>query len=114
MRYLIGTQRASWTQPLHSRYYIGEHAARSQFRAVEDQEEVWIFSAPTPGQRWRAFLPCLLYVGNDGFLSTTSACMAIAKRWSNAGSKARADRWVPVGRSKTGLRAGTSICRRDH
>jgi len=118
MRYLIGTQRASWSQPLHSRHHIGEHGVRSQFRALEDQEEVWIFNAPTPGQRWRAFLPRLLCIGNSGFLSATSAYTAIAKRWSSAGSKAPAHRWVPVGRSKTGLPldsgAGTLTCRRDH
>ena len=118
MRYRIGTQRASWSQPLHSRYHIGEHAVRSQFSALEDEEEEWTFSAPTPGQRWRAFLPRLSCIGDDGFLSTTSAYTAIAKRWSSAGSKARAERWVPVGRSKTGLRldwgAGRSTRRPDH
>jgi hypothetical protein len=111
MRYLIGTRLASWSQPLHSGYDIGEHTVRSRFSALEN-EEVWIFSAPTPGQRWRAFLPRLLCTGDDGFLSTTSAYRAIAKRWSKAGSKAGAERWVPVGRSKTGVRldlgAGTS------
>src|SRR5579863_6009121 len=114
MRYLLGTQHASCSQPLHSRYHIGEHAVRSQFSALEHGEEVWIFSTPTPGQRWRAFLPCLLCSGDDGFLNTTSAYTAVAKRWSNARSKARAERWVPVGRSKTGLPldwgAGRSTC----
>jgi hypothetical protein len=118
MRYLIGTQRASRSQPLHFRHHIGEHAVQSQFRALEDQEEVWIFSAPTPGQRWRAFLPHLLCIGNGGVLSATSAHTAIVKRWSSAGSKAPAHRWVPVGRSKAGLPldsgAGTSTCQGDH
>jgi hypothetical protein len=114
VRYLIGTQRSSWSQPLHSRYHIGECAVGSLFRGLEDQEEVWVYRAPTPGPRWRAFLPRMSCIGGDGFLSTTGAYTAIAKRWSNAGSKARAERWVPVGRSKTGLRpdlgAGTSTC----
>ena len=104
MRYRIGTQRASWSQPLHSRYHIGEHAVRSQFSALVDEDEVWTFSAPTSGQRWREFLPRLSCVGDDGFFGATSAYTAVAKRWSSAGSKARANRWVPVGRPKAGLR----------
>jgi hypothetical protein len=118
VRHLIDTQRSSWSQPVHSRYHIGEYAVGPQFLGLEDQEEVWAFRAPTPGQRWRAFLPRMSCIGDDGFLSTTSAYTATAKRWSNAGSKARTERWVPVGRSKIGLRldsgAGTSICRCDH
>jgi hypothetical protein len=118
MRYLLGTHRASWSQSLHSRHRIGEHVVRSPFIGLEDEDEVWTFSAPTPGQRWRAFLPHLSCIGDNGFLSATCACAAIAKRWSSAGSKARAERWVPLGRPRTGLRldlgAGTSTRRRDH
>jgi hypothetical protein len=117
MQYLLGTHGASGSRSSHSRYYISEQAVRSQFDALEVEADVSTFSAPSPGQRWRAFLPRLSCIGDTEFLSATSAYTAIAKRWSSAGSKARAERWVPVGRSKTGLRldlaAGTLACRRD-
>ena len=81
-------------------------------------EEVSIFSAPSPGQRWRAFLPLARCIGGNGALNGTNAYMVFAKRWARAGSKTRAKRWVPVGRSKTGLRldssGGTSIWQGKH
>jgi len=116
MRYLLGSHRAFWSQTLRSRDPMGEHAVRSPFSALEEEDEVWTFTASTPGQRWRAFLPRVSRVSDDGFFGATTAYAAIAKRWSR--SKARAERWVPIGRSKTGLRldlgAGTSTCRRDY
>jgi hypothetical protein len=118
MRYLLGTHRASWSQSLDSRHRIGGHVVRSPFIGLEGEDEVGTFNAPAPGHCWRAFLPHLLCAEDGGFLSATSAYAAIAKRWSSSGSKARAQRWVPVGRPKTGLRldlgAGTSTRRRDH
>jgi hypothetical protein len=92
MRYLLGTHRASGSRPPHSRYYISEQAVRSQFSSLKIEAAVSTFSAPSPGQRWRAFLPRLLCIGDIEFLSATSAYTAIAKRWSSAGSKARAER----------------------
>jgi hypothetical protein len=108
MRYLLGTHRASWFEPLHHRHHFGECAVGSQFSCLEYEEKVPIFSAPSPGERWRAFLPRLLCIGDAGSLNATSAYKAVAKRWASAGSKARAERWVPVGRSKTGLRLDVS------
>jgi hypothetical protein len=92
MRYQFGTHHASWSQPLHSQYHIGEHPGRLPFIGLEGKHDKWTFSSPTPGQRWRAFLPHLSGIGDDGFLSATTASMAIAKRWSISGSKARAYR----------------------
>jgi hypothetical protein len=72
--------------------------------SVDDSQVCVTLSPASSGQRWKAFLPHTLFIGKSVSLDGNSAYSVIAATWSRGRSKAGDRPWVPVGRSRSGLR----------